>query len=282
MVDEGERDNRADGGAEGENTPAADVPRVKLEVFEGPLDLLLHLIKKSEVEISDIPIATITAQYLAYVDLMQDLNLDIAGEFLVMASTLTLIKSRMLLPDDAAGAEELEEDPRADLVRQLLEYQRFREAAAEMGERPQLNRDVFAREPSLEAEEGVPEPPPIKITVWDLLDAYRRVLDRARPESVHEVVLERISLREKVEFVLARLTATPSIDFEALFPEDATKLEVIVTFLAVLELMKMRAIRAAQDEQFGGIIVSLAVQDASEVNVDLLDEYEPQPEKQEG
>jgi segregation and condensation protein A len=275
VAEDSERENPA---AEGDASSSSESPRVKLEVFEGPLDLLLHLIKKSEVEITDIPIATITAQYLAYVDLMQDLNLDLAGEFLVMASTLTLIKSRMLLPDDPAGDEELEDDPRADLVRQLLEYQRFREAAATMAERPLLNRDVFAREPSLDSEEASPEPPPIKVSVWDILDAYRRVLERARPANVHEVRIERISLREKIEFVLARLTATPSLDFEALFPEEATKLEIIVTFLAVLELMKMHAILATQGEQFGSIIVSLAVQDASEVKIDVVDEYDRQPE----
>jgi len=266
---------------DGEDTTVG-VPRVRLEIFEGPLDLLLHLIKKDEVEITDIPIASITAQYLAVVELMQDLNLDLAGEFLVMASTLTLIKSRMLLPDDPAGDEELEEDPRADLVRQLLEYQRFREAAATMAERPLLNRDVFAREASLDDESGAVEPPPIKISVWDLIHAYRRVLERARPASVHEVALERVSLREKVEFVLARLSASRSVDFESLFPEEATKLEVIVTFLAVLELMKIRAINAFQGEQFGAIVVSLAVRDASEVSIDLLDEYEAPVVEQEG
>jgi segregation and condensation protein A len=262
---------------------ATALPRVRLEVFEGPLDLLLHLIKKNELEITDIPIASITAEYLAYVELMQDLNLDLAGEFLVMASTLTLIKSRMLLPDDAAGDEELEEDPRADLVRQLLEYQRYREAAAELGERPRLQRDVFAREPSLEGAEGVQgEPPPIRVSVWDLIEAYRRVLERARPASVHEVQLERVSLRERVEFVLARLGVARRLDFELLFPEEATRLEIIVTFLAVLELMKMRAVQAFQDEQFGGIVLALAVEDVSEVEMDLLDEYESHPAKEEG
>lgn len=270
------------GDGEGEGAPAADVPRVKLEVFEGPLDLLLHLIKKEEVEITDIPIASITAQYLAYVDLMQDLNLDLAGEFLVMASTLTLIKSRMLLPDDAAGDDENEEDPRADLVRQLLEYQRYREVAATLADRPQLNRDVFAREPSLDDDGVAPEPPAIKITVWDLIDAYRRVLERARPASVHEVRLERVSLRERVEFVLARLTAVRRIDFESLFPEDATRLEIIVTFLAVLELMKMHAIQAEQGEQFGTIVIALAVEDPSGVKFEGLDEYEHDAEKEEG
>jgi len=268
--------------AEGDGAATAEVPRVKLEVFEGPLDLLLHLIKKEEVEITDIPIASITAQYLAYIDLMQDLNLDLAGEFLVMASTLTLIKSRMLLPDEAASEDENEEDPRADLVRQLLEYQRYREAAATLADRPQLNRDVFVREPSLDDDGAAPEPPPIRITVWDLIDAYRRVLDRARPASVHEVRLERVSLRERIEFVLARLSVARRMDFESLFPEEATRLEIIVTFLAMLELMKMHAIHAEQGEQFGSIVIALAVEDVSEVRFEGLDEYEHAAEKEEG
>ncbi len=251
--------------------------RVKLEVFEGPLDLLLHLIKREEVEIVDIPIATITDQYIAYLDLMRDLNLDIAGEFLVMAATLTLIKSRMLLPQDDEAAEEDEEtDPRADLVRQLLEYQRFREAAQQLGERPLLRRDVFVRDASWEDLEPVENegPPRIRASVWDLIEAFRTVLQRARPEAVHEVVTERVSLRDRVQSVLQTLGRKRSVEFESLFPEDATRIEIIVTFLAVLELVRMQAVRALQERHFDRIVINLVVDDISSVSLDLADEYD--------
>src|SRR2546428_11200581 len=179
------------------NLRMADLYRVKLDVFEGPLDLLLHLIKKNEVEIVNIPLATITEQYLAYLEMMRDLRLDVAGEFLVMAATLTLIKSRMLLPPSEDDADEDEADPRAALVQQLLEYQRYREAALELSERPLLRRDVFAREPLTDDPEIVQsvEPTRLQVTVWELLEALRAVLKRAQPESVHEVVTDRVSLR---------------------------------------------------------------------------------------
>jgi len=251
--------------------------RVKLEVFEGPLDLLLHLIKREEVEIVDIPIATITDQYIAYLDLMRDLNLDIAGEFLVMAATLTLIKSRMLLPqEEGAGDEDEEADPRADLVRQLLEYQRFRETAQQLGERPLLNRDVFVRDVSWEDVEPADEsgPPQIRADIWDLLEAFRTVLQRARPEAVHEVDIERISLRERVQWVLQTLGRQKTVEFESLFPEDATRSEIIVTFRAVRELIRMQAIRALQEREFDRIVIELAVDDVSSVSLDLADEYD--------
>lgn len=264
-------------------TPAPR-PVVKLDVFEGPLDLLLHLIKKSEVQISDIPISTITEQYLAYLDLMRDLNLDLAGEYLVMAATLTLIKSRMLLPEDPGGEDEEDEDPRADLVRQLLEYQRFREVAAALASRPQLGREVFAREATLDAADGAAEPAPVplQVSVWELLDAFRRVLARARPATVHEVELEQVSLRDRVRVIVARLSVSRSLDFEALFPEEATRLELIVTFLAVLELMRLGVIRALQEERFGAIVVSLLPGEVHGAGLDLLDEYESAPAKEEG
>ena len=249
--------------------------RVKLDVFEGPLDLLLHLIKKNEVEIVDIPVATITEQYLAYLEMMQDLRLDIAGEFLVMAATLMLIKSRMLLPPSEDDADEEEADPRADLVRQLLEYQRYREAALALSERPLLHRDVFVRTAALdlpEPEGG--EPPRVQVTVWELLEAFRAVLQRARPESVHEVVTDRISLRDRVRSLLQALSVARSIDFESLFDDDASRFFVIITFLALLELMKMGAVRATQTERYGGIVIELAIADINAIAVEAVDEYD--------
>jgi segregation and condensation protein A len=250
--------------------------RVSLPVFEGPLDLLLHLIKKSEVEIVDIPIATITEQYLAYLEVMRGLSLDVAGEFLVMAATLTLIKSRMLLPPSEEEEEEEEADPRADLVRQLLEYQRYREAALALSERPLLQRDVFAREPVMDAQEtGEPgELPLLKVTVWELLDAFRSVLKRLRPEAVHEIVTERISLRDRVRMMLQALSVARSLDFDSLFDEDASRFDVIITFLAMLELMKMGAARATQEERYGRIVIELAVTDVAAVSLESVDEYD--------
>jgi segregation and condensation protein A len=255
--------------------PARPAYRVQLDVFEGPLDLLLHLIKREEVEITEIPIAKITDQYLAYLDLMRDLSLDIAGEFLVMAATLTLIKSRMLLPSAEDDDEAEEDDPRANLVRQLLEYQRYREAAAQLAERPRLHREVFAREPAW--DEVPPDPdalPNIRATMWDLLAAFREVLKRAQPDAVHEVVTERISLRDRVQSLLRTLSVAKSVDFESLFDEDATRLEIIVTFLALLELIRMQVVHALQERHFDRIVITLVVADASSVSLDLTDEYE--------
>jgi len=248
--------------------------RVKLDVFEGPLDLLLHLIKKNEVEIVDIPIAEITEQYLGYLEMMRELSLDVAGEFLVMAATLMLIKSRMLLPPSEEDEQE-ETDPRAELVQQLLEYQRFREAAWELSERPLLQRDVFVREPLDDPEiQATLEPPPVKVTVWELLEAFRVVLKRAEPESVHEVVLEQVSLRDRAHQLLVSLSQRGSLQFEDLFDRDAKRIEIIVTFLALLELMKQSAVRVTQTEHRGPIVIELAVEDISTVSFGGMDEYD--------
>ncbi len=284
MADETEQGSQTEAESSvGLRVGPAGLYRVKLPIFEGPLDLLLHLIKKSEVEIVDIPIAGITEQYLAYLEMMRELNLDIAGEFLVMAATLTLIKSRMLLPPSEGDEEEEEADPRADLVRQLLDSQRYREAALELSERPLLQRDVFVREPFMDIDETpeAAEPGRIKVTVWELLEAFRAVLKRARPESVHEIVTERFTLRDRVRSLLQALSVARSLEFDSLFEEDASRFEVVVTFLALLELMKMGAVRAVQDDRFGRIVIDLAVEDVGAISLEAVDEYE-RPAVEEG
>lgn len=232
--------------------------RVQLEIFEGPLDLLLHLIKKNEVSITDIPIATITEQYLATLELMQNLNLDVAGEFLVMAATLIHIKSRMLLPptEDAEDEEE-GADPREELVRRLLEYQRFKEAAAQLEQREVLTRDVFVR--CAAPVEEATFPGFREVSVFELLTALRRVLERLPKDTFHEVTLDKITVREKMTALLDILRAQGQVLFEALFSEARSRMEVVVTFLAMLELVKVRAIRIFQEELGGPISLQAAV-----------------------
>lgn len=247
--------------------------RVHLDLFEGPLDLLLHLIKKNEVDVRELPVAQITEQYLGYLDVMHNLNLDIAGEYLVMAATLTLVKSRLLLP--SAEPEEGEEvDPREDLVRQLLEYQRFREAAEGLAERPWLRRDTFAREANADGVPADPDQAPrVKVTLWELLEAFRAVLVRAEPDPVHQVESEGISLRTRIEDLLKTLAVTRRLTFDSLFGDAPTRGYVIVTFLAVLELVKQHVVEAVQEELLAPILIVLTVDDPAGVHLDLLEDY---------
>jgi segregation and condensation protein A len=232
--------------------------KFQLEIFEGPLDLLLHLIKKNEVSITDIPIAVITEQYLAMLELMEGLDLDVAGEFLVMAATLVHIKSRMLLPPDESdvGDEEEGGDPRDELMRRLLEYQRFKEAAGELERRDILRRDVFARSPE----------PPEKaetigfesVSLFDLISALRTVIERLPKDSAHRVVLDTVSVREKMSLLLEDLHRRGQVVFQDLFAAAVSRLEVIVTFLAMLELVKIRAVKISQEEAAGPIVIAPA------------------------
>jgi segregation and condensation protein A len=228
----------------------------RIEGFEGPLDLLLHLIQKNELDIFNIPIFLITEQYLEYLQLMKVLNLDMAGEYLLMASTLLHIKSRMLLPKTSEGEEEEEEDPRAELVRRLLEYQKYKKAAFEMEKRPLLDRDVFVRLVPVEPGEE-PEEERIEVNLIELLEAFRQALERVKAETVHEVVLEHLSVEDKIQEILALLEKeNRSMAFHRLFPEQASRRVVVVTLLAVLELVKMKRIRIFQLAPFETIRVS--------------------------
>lgn len=250
---------------EAPQTPG-DAFRIALPSFEGPLDLLLHLIKEHRVNIFDIPIALVVEKYLEYLERMRELNLDIAGEFLVMASTLAHLKSRMLLPrqEVAAGAETTEaasaeeaEDPRAELVRRLLEYQKYKDAAEQLAKQDLLGRDVFARNVPMEAvpipeeEVGLQE-----FSVLKLIESLDRVLARLTPKVQHEVVRERVSLSEATLRVVDRLKAEGTCTFEALFTEESTRQEIVITFIAILEMVKRRLIKLVQEEPLGPIILT--------------------------
>lgn len=241
---------------------------VRLEKFEGPLDLLLHLIKKNEVNIYDIPIALITQQYLDYLSAMKSLNLAVAGEFLVMASTLVHIKSRMLLPvDETADESENGEDPRDELVRRLLEYKRFKEAAASLDERERLWREIYAREP-LEVKPARAMDAPIEeVSLFDLVDALQGILARTAGRRLIEIVPENLTVKDRMNAILDILSARDSATFVELFEGQETRLLVIVTFLALLELTRLRLIRVFQGELFGPILVSRTFSPSDELAV---------------
>jgi segregation and condensation protein A len=246
-----------------EETQAADsLYRVELPVFEGPLDLLLHLVKRHELSILDIPIGFITEKYLAHLELMRALNLDVAADYLLMAATLTHLKSRELLPPDpTAPAEEDEEvgvDPRAELIRRLLEYQKYKDAAERLASRPTLGRDVFARGSAAAEQPG--EEPLAEVGLFALLDALARVLERTRAPAAHDVMIDRVSVLERIHRICDLLDLGSPRSFEELLEVDerATRAFVIATFLALLEMARLRMIRIAQAAPHGAIFVSRA------------------------
>ena len=230
--------------------------KVRLETFEGPLDLLLYLIKKNEIDIYDIPISVITQQYLEYLEMMKNLNLDVAGEFLLMAATLLHIKSKMLLPDTGEEeGEKEEEDPRAELVRRLLEYQRFKEAAQQLVKGPLLDREVFVRSffgdapAGKEADEDVSG----EVTLFDLLEVMKKVLEGLPAEDFQEISVEHLNIKDKILHIMERLWETESLAFTELYTASTPRREIVVTFLALLELLRLRMIRIYQGETFGAI-----------------------------
>lgn len=237
---------------------------VKLEIFEGPLDLLLHLIKKNEIDIYNIPIALITEQYLSHMEMMKSLNLDVAGEYLVLAATLIHIKSKMLLPspEENPEGEEDEADPRSELVKQLLEYQVFKEAAAQLGQRPLLERDVFKRGSPAE-EKNVDEEKDeidVDLNVFDLVEAFYRIISTLEKTELMEIDVEKMSLTERIHEIMDRLAEKKKMTFVELLGGQLNKRIILYTFLAILELMRLRMIRVYQAGSFGVIRVALVTE----------------------
>lgn len=234
--------------------------KVKLEIFEGPLDLLLYLVKREEIDIYDISLERITRQYLEYLQAFKELNIEVAGEFVVMAANLIYLKSRGLLPVDQQPPEEDvdEHDPRWDLIRQLIEYKKFKDAAAELHRRELEQERIFPREGSA----GAPEAPLRvgEVGIFQLINAFQHVIKRVEArQDVQEIFGERFSVSEKIELILQRVGNGAPLRFSDLFGAIASRVEVVVTFLALLELIRLRQVRALQRSVFGEIEIAPAV-----------------------
>lgn len=245
-------DNRLEG------TEQTELPyQVRIENFEGPLDLLLHLIKKNEINIYDIPIALIARQYLDYIDAMKDLNLTVAGEFLVMAATLLQIKSKLLLPiDEAVEDDEDGPDPREELVRRLLEYKKFKDAARQLDNQERMWRELYGREQSPSVEMESDETMLDEVSLFDLVDALKGVLERNPGKHLLEIIPDNLTVRDRMNAILEALEGQESVTFTSLFELSSHRMVIIVTFLALLELIRLRTARVFQGENFGPILVS--------------------------
>ncbi len=228
--------------------------KVKLEVFEGPLDLLLYLIKKDEIDVYDIPIERITRQYLEYMELFKILDLDVAGEFVVMAANLIYIKSRSLLPvsQQPPDEEAEEEDPRWELVRQLLEYKKFKEAAEHLQTRAQVQENLFSRVP--EKPDFAGERPLGEVSIFDLLNAFQTMLKRVNmKEDLREIFEENFTVSDKIDLILKMIASGVALKFSELFAGAASRTEIVVTFLAMLELIRLKQLRTVQPDVFSEI-----------------------------
>ena len=226
-----------------------EIYKVQLEnIFEGPMDLLFHLIKKNELDIYDIPIALVTEQYLQYLDWIKTMNIDYAGDFIVMASTLAQIKSRMLLP--APGDDE-EDDPRHEIIKPLLEYLQMKSAAEQLSERQLLGEDTFVRGRDREEFLDFQEDEYVKVGLFELIDAFQKILDKIPGDHRIEFTADKISVKERITQINDILEAKGSTTFVELFSEHPDKSEVIVTFLALLEMVKLELVRVVQHTQTG-------------------------------
>ena len=249
--------------------------KVKLEVFEGPLDLLLYLIKKDELEIHDIPMEKITSQYVQYLELMQMLDLNVAGEFLVMAATLMMIKSRMLLPaEERPELEEEEEDPRWDLVRQLVEYKKFKDAALHLEALEARREDIFGRDGAEAVLGKEPDVALHDVGLFDLISAFSEALKKVKSEELREIFAERFTVAEKLETLSDRLRREKSFSISKMFGGMRSRHEIACTFLALLELIRLNQARAVQRETYGEIFIERA-EGVVEVVPPVVDEAPP-------
>jgi segregation and condensation protein A len=231
-----------------------DALEVFLEAFEGPLDLLLYLIKRQNLDILDIPIAEITRQYMEYIELMKELRLELAAEYLVMAAMLAEIKSRMLLPRPVEAEDE--EDPRAELIRRLQEYERFKQAAEDIDRIPRMERDTFPVSVQAPEKQVIAKPP--EVSLQELLIAAKQAMTRAEMFSHHHVQMEPLSVRERMSMVLSRVGSDEFTSFTALFKPEEGRMGVVVALLAVLELIKESLIELVQSEAFAPIYIKAA------------------------
>jgi len=229
-----------------------DALEVFLEAFEGPLDLLLYLIRRQNLDILDIPIAEITEQYMGYIGMLNETQFELAAEYLVMAAILAEIKSRMLLPRPQ-GDDEDEDDPRAELVRRLQEYERFKQAAEDLDDLPREGRDFHVVDAFMTDRRVVQLPPEVELA--DMLDALRDVLSRAELFSSHHVQMEPLSVRERMTAIMDRLRRTPYLEFHLFFTAEEGRMGVVVTFLALMELTRERVVDLIQNEPMGQIYV---------------------------
>lgn len=226
--------------------------KVELPFYEGPMDLLFHLIKKNEIDIYDIPIALITEQYLEYIEMLKVLNLDTIGDFLVMAATLMHIKSKMLLPPDPE--EEAEEiDPREELVKRLIEYRKFKDAAEKLSGREQYYSELYDRDASIDGLKK--EEILLEVSVFDLISAFRSIIVRTKDKEFHEVTVEKLTINDKISDIMEKLNFSKSLTLQQLFEEMNSKYEMVVTFLALLELIKLRLVKVVQKNPFATIEV---------------------------
>ena len=244
-----------------------DAPRIHLPLFEGPLDLLLFLIKREKIDIHDIPIAPITRQYMEYLDLMRELNLDVAGEFMVMAATLIHIKSKMLVPIEPTEAEGEEEqvDPREELVRRLLEFQRYKEAAGVLHQQAQIRAAQWTRPDTVLPTFDDAGEEMLEAGLYDLVAAFKELLDRRKALLAHEVESEGPPVEQRMDELLAMIGEGESLEFLELFASLATKAAMITTFLALLELIRLKRVRVYQRGMFGPIRVFRPVGPVTEV-----------------